>query len=74
MIRKLILGTTSVLALGTGGSALDFSADVDNVVNAQPEPSYPWMNAVNPSKDDIRWAQVELMADGLSVGPRHQPK
>jgi peptidoglycan hydrolase-like protein with peptidoglycan-binding domain len=68
MIRKLILGTTSVLALGIGGSALDFSADVDKVANAQPEPSYPWMNAANPSKDDIRWAQVELHMRGLYNG------
>ncbi len=34
MIRKLILGTASVLALGIGGAALDFSADADSVSNA----------------------------------------
>src|SRR5262249_5615678 len=60
MIRKLILGTASVLALGIAGTALDFSADADDVANSQLETSYHSINAANPSKDDIRWAQVEL--------------
>ena len=60
MIGKLILGTASVLALGIGGAALDFSAGADDVANEQLEPSHHWLNAANPSKDDIRWAQVEL--------------
>ena len=34
MMRKLILGTASVLALGIGGAALDFAADADDVPNA----------------------------------------
>ena len=34
MMRKLILGTASVLALGIGGAALDFAADADDVSNA----------------------------------------
>jgi peptidoglycan hydrolase-like protein with peptidoglycan-binding domain len=68
MIRKLILGTASVLALGIGGAALDFSADADDVANVQPESSYHWLNAANPSKDDIRWAQVELRGRGLYNG------
>jgi peptidoglycan hydrolase-like protein with peptidoglycan-binding domain len=68
MIRKLILGTASVLALGIGGTALDFSADADDVANARPEPSYHWLNAANPSKDDIRWAQVELHVMGFYNG------
>ena len=57
MIRKLILGTASVLALGIGGAALDFSANADDIPNASPGPAYHRLNAVNLSKDDIRWAQ-----------------
>src|SRR5689334_13903003 len=68
MIRKLILGTASVLALGIGGAALDFSADADNVVNEQLERSHHWLNIANPSKDDIRWVQVELHMIGLYHG------
>jgi peptidoglycan hydrolase-like protein with peptidoglycan-binding domain len=72
MMRKLILGTTSVLVLGIGGAALDFSADADNVPNAvetsAPGTSHHWVNATNLSKDDIRWAQVELYNLGLYNG------
>jgi len=74
MIRKLILGTASVLALGIGGAALDFTADADGVSNATgnmpsaPGTSHHWLNAANPSKDDIRWAQVELRVIGLYNG------
>jgi peptidoglycan hydrolase-like protein with peptidoglycan-binding domain len=57
MIRKLILGTASVLALGIVGAALDFSADADDVPNASPGPAYHRLNSENLSKDDIRWAQ-----------------
>jgi peptidoglycan hydrolase-like protein with peptidoglycan-binding domain len=68
MIKKLILGTASVLALGIGGAALDFSADADDVPNAAPGPSHHWLNAANLSKDDIRWAQVELHMIGFYNG------
>ena len=68
MIRKLILGTASVLALGIGGAALDFSANADDMSNAAPGPSHHWLNAANLSKDDIRWAQVELHMIGLYNG------
>jgi peptidoglycan hydrolase-like protein with peptidoglycan-binding domain len=68
MIRKLILGTASVLALAIGGAALDFSADADDVPNAAPGPSYHWLNAANLSKDDIRWAQVQLYTMGFYDG------
>jgi peptidoglycan hydrolase-like protein with peptidoglycan-binding domain len=74
MIRKLILGTASVLALGIGGAALDFAADADDVPNlvgnmpAASGTSHHWVNAANPSKDDIRWAQVELHTMGLYNG------
>jgi peptidoglycan hydrolase-like protein with peptidoglycan-binding domain len=83
MMRKLILGTASVLALGIGGAALDFAADADDVANpvgSMPSTSgasHHWLNAANLSKDDIRWAQVELHTMGLYngsldgvVGPR----
>ena len=71
-MRKLILGTASVLAFGIGGAALDYVADADDAVpNAernmpsQPGTSQHWINAANLSKDDIRWAQVELHYLGL---------
>jgi peptidoglycan hydrolase-like protein with peptidoglycan-binding domain len=68
MIRKLILGAASVLGLGIGSAALDFSADADDVATGQFEPSRHWLNAANPSKDDIRWAQVELRMIGVYNG------
>jgi peptidoglycan hydrolase-like protein with peptidoglycan-binding domain len=74
MIRKLILGTASVLALGIGGAALDFAADADDVPNAvgnmpsAPGASRHWINAADLSKDDIRWAQVELHTMGFYNG------
>jgi peptidoglycan hydrolase-like protein with peptidoglycan-binding domain len=75
MIRKLILGTASVLALGIGGAALDFAADADDdVPNAvgnmpsAPGTSRHWIDAANLSKDDIRWAQVELHMMGFYNG------
>lgn len=74
MIRKFILGTASVLALGIGAAALDVSADAGDVPNTSentllmPETSHHWINAANLSKDDIRWAQVELHNVGLYNG------
>jgi peptidoglycan hydrolase-like protein with peptidoglycan-binding domain len=74
MMRKLILGTASVLALGIGGAALDFSADADGVSNAVSNmPSaagaaHHLLNAANLSKDDVRWAQVKLHMIGLYNG------
>lgn len=68
MIRKLILSTASVLALGIGGAALDFSANADDVPNIAPGPSHHWLNAANLSKDDIRWAQVRLRVAGFYDG------
>jgi peptidoglycan hydrolase-like protein with peptidoglycan-binding domain len=72
MMRKLILGTASVLALGIGAAALDYVADADDAVPStegnmpsQPETSRHWINAANLSKDDVRWAQVELRDLGL---------
>jgi peptidoglycan hydrolase-like protein with peptidoglycan-binding domain len=68
MIRKLILGTASILALGIAGSTLDVAADADDVANAAPGSSQHWLDAANLSKDDIRWAQVELHTIGLYNG------
>lgn len=74
MFRKLILGTASILALGIGGAALDFAADADDVPNvvgntpSTPQASHQWINAANLSKDDVRWAQVELHTMGLYGG------
>ena len=68
MIRKLALSTASVLALGIGGAALDFVAYADDFPNSASVPSHHWINAANRSKDDVRWAQVELHTIGLYYG------
>ena len=74
MIKKLILGTASVLALGIGGAALDFAADADDASNvvgnmpSTPGTAHHSINAVNLSKDDVRWAQLELRNMGLYDG------
>src|SRR5260370_29722537 len=73
-MRKLILGTAAVLALGIGGAALDFAADADDVSNAVGntpsalESSHHWLDAAHLSKDDVRWAQVHLHMMGLYNG------
>jgi len=63
-MRKLILGTISILGLGIGGAALDYVADADDAVPSaegnMPSTSPHWINTTNLSKDDVRWAQVEL--------------
>jgi peptidoglycan hydrolase-like protein with peptidoglycan-binding domain len=71
-MRKLILGAVSVLALGIGGAALDYVADADDAASsavgnmpAAPETSPNWINTTNLSKDDVRWAQIELRNLGL---------
>ena len=68
MIRKVLLGTASVLALGIGGVALDFAAGADDAANVAPGRSHHWIDTANLSKDDIRWAQVELHTIGLYNG------
>ncbi|MBV9815799.1 MAG: peptidoglycan-binding protein [Alphaproteobacteria bacterium] len=71
-MRRLILGTASVLALGIAGAALDYSADAGDSPNAgwntPAMSSYPWLDAAKLSKDDIRWAQLELHNMGLYNG------
>jgi hypothetical protein len=71
-MRKLIVGAVSVLALGIDGAALDHVADADDAVQsaegnmpAAPETWPHWINTAKLSKDDIRWAQVELRTLGL---------
>ncbi len=73
LIRKLLLGTASVLALGIGGAALDYAATAGNPVNAATMPpaaqtsdSLTTGDALR--KDNIRWAQVELRDKGLYKG------
>jgi peptidoglycan hydrolase-like protein with peptidoglycan-binding domain len=75
MLRKIILGTVSVLALGIAGAALDYSADADDAApNAASSTSsssgtaQDWIDAGDLSKDDIRWAQLELRNRGLYQG------
>src|SRR5215831_6063854 len=71
MVRKLILGTASVLALAIGGAALDFSADAGDVTNGSGKTAsmpHHWIDAANLSKDDVRWAQLELRNIGLYNG------
>ena len=74
-MRKLILGTASVLALGIGGAALDYAADADDAapspewnMPSAPATSHDWLTAADLSKDDIRWAQLELHNMGLYNG------
>jgi peptidoglycan hydrolase-like protein with peptidoglycan-binding domain len=77
LIRKSLLGTASVLALGIAGSiassALNFVAEAGNTAPTASMPA-----GIEISKDalagdplrtnDIRWAQVELRVRGLYQG------
>ena len=38
LLRKMVLGTASILALGIAGTALDYAADAGNAVNASNMP------------------------------------
>jgi peptidoglycan hydrolase-like protein with peptidoglycan-binding domain len=74
-MRRLFLGTASVIALGIGGAALDYAADAgNNAVNAENMPATSEALQTLPStagdlwKDDIRWAQLELRNRGLYRG------
>jgi peptidoglycan hydrolase-like protein with peptidoglycan-binding domain len=72
-MRKLILGTASILALEIGGATL-FPAGADNTVPKAASSKLPasgasrGMDAADPLKDDIRWAQLELRNIGLYKG------
>jgi peptidoglycan hydrolase-like protein with peptidoglycan-binding domain len=72
-MRKLVLGTASVLALAIGGAALDYVADAGSPADAgtiRPafETSQSSQTAAFLRKDNIRWAQVELRNMGLYGG------
>jgi peptidoglycan hydrolase-like protein with peptidoglycan-binding domain len=74
-MRKLILATASVFALGIGGAAVDHAANAGNTVpnagrNMPPAPgtSQHLQTAPNLSKDDFRQAQLELRNMGLYNG------
>ncbi|MBV8119058.1 MAG: peptidoglycan-binding protein [Alphaproteobacteria bacterium] len=82
LIRNLVLGTASVLALGAGGATLSYSSNVGNRANAASIPAAwqttrtgdnlgtkdsRWAQA-QLRKDDIRWAQAELRYRGLYNG------
>jgi peptidoglycan hydrolase-like protein with peptidoglycan-binding domain len=69
-IRKLVLGTASVLALGIGGSAMDHQANAADLASALPasQASESSSTADFFRKDNIRWAQVELRDLGLYKG------
>jgi polar amino acid transport system substrate-binding protein len=77
LIRKLLLGTASVIALGMAGSiasnVLESVADVGNTATAASMPavaetSRDALTGDALRKDDIRWAQVELRVRGLYPG------
>ena len=79
LIRKLLLGTASVLALGMAGGILSSVLDVIDTGNTATAASTPAV--VETSRDaltgdalrraDIRWAQVELRYRGLYQGSLH---
>jgi hypothetical protein len=76
LIRKLLIGTASVLALGVAGSFVSSVLDVADAGNTATAASMPAV--VESSRDaltgdalrraDIRWAQVELRYRGLYQG------
>jgi peptidoglycan hydrolase-like protein with peptidoglycan-binding domain len=76
LIRKLLLGTASVLALGIAGSVANSVLDGADAGNTATAASIPAV--VETSRDaltgdalrrnDIRWAQVELRYRGLYQG------
>lgn len=73
LLRKCVLGTASVLALGIGGAALDYAADAGDAVPGASMPPLSQASESQPAsdifrKDDIRWAQVELRYRDLYKG------
>jgi len=76
LIRKSLLGTASVLALGIAGSIASSVlgvADAGNIVTAAGTPavvetSRDVLTGDALRKDDIRWAQAELRYRGLYRG------
>lgn len=76
LIRKVILGLASVIALGIAGdiasSALDYVADANTATAISMPAAVQTSNNVLTSdalrRDDIRWAQLELRNRGLYRG------
>lgn len=76
LIRKVIIGTASVIALGIAGEiasgALDDSSDATTAtVASRPAPAQNSNDALSGDalrRDDIRWAQLELRNRGLYRG------
>jgi len=76
LIRKMILGTASVIALGIAGdiasSALDYAANANTATAASTPATVQTSNSALTGdalrRDDIRWAQVELRNRGLYRG------
>jgi peptidoglycan hydrolase-like protein with peptidoglycan-binding domain len=76
LIRKVILGTASVIALGIAGdiasSALDYAVDANTATAASmPAAVQTTKSALTGDalrRDDIRWAQLELRNRGLYRG------
>ena len=74
-IKKLILAAASVLVIGIGGTAMSHAGDVGKTASrpswntrASPSHSQHLPVAANPSRDDIRQAQLELRHSGLYNG------
>ena len=72
-IRKLLLGTASVLALGMAGSIVGSVLDVTDAGNtataaSMPATSRDVLTGDALRRDDIRWAQVELRYRNLYQG------
>jgi len=66
LIRKLILGTASVLALGIGGAALNYAADAGNAVTLESTAAVP--QTVQPGGDlpyNSYWVQTQLRKDDI---------
>ena len=71
-MRKLILATASVWALGITGAAATHAADVNKTAPAPGSAmsgAYRPESAENLSKNDIQWAQQQLRNEGLYKGP-----
>ena len=73
LLRKCVLGTASVVALGIGGTALDYAADAGGAAPAASVAPLSQASESRPGgdlfrKDDIRWAQVELRYRDLYQG------
>ena len=73
-MRRLILGTASMLAVGIAGAALDYAADPGNAEDpGSTLPAFETSSTLSTApdvwkKDDIRWAQLELRNRGLYNG------